>query len=328
MRVKAMYNQYNYLFTIYIAITSLKNIKIKMKVSGYVKLSENRVYSCHNEPVMTCLEIDNNHFITGGFDRLLGKIDNSKDDIDAFTYEKRYHNGIIYQFLRINSEKFASCSQDGTVCINNTSTFKHDTTLKKEGVLFRCIELIDPSSIAAGGSDNIITVFDMNAKKIKYELKGHQSYLLALFYNGKDLFSSANDFTLKQWSLSDKTILLSVGLASLVRTFCEVDSKTFATGDEKGDIIIWNTGDKVEKKNEIKGHQGTCHVITKLRKKNVWVSGGKDKSIIFWDLRKGSEVGRATDIHFDRIKTIAEFGTNQLITTSFDTLIKVWDISY
>ena len=86
MRVKAMYNQYNYLFTIYIAITSLKNIKIKMKVSGYVKLSENRVYSCHNEPVMTCLEIDNNHFITGGFDRLLGKIDNSKDDIDAFTY--------------------------------------------------------------------------------------------------------------------------------------------------------------------------------------------------------------------------------------------------
>lgn len=300
-----------------------------MKVSGSVKLSENRVYSCHNEPVMTCLEIDNSHFITGGFDRLLGKIDNSKDDIDAFTYEKKYHGGIIYQFIRINSEKFASCSQDGTVCINSFSTFKHEKTAKKEGVIFRCIEMINPSTIAAGGSDNIITVFDMNAQRIQYELRGHKSYILALFYNNQNLFSSSNDRSLKQWKLSDKSVILSVYLTSLVRTFCLVDSNSFATGDEEGNIIIWNTGSGVvSKKKKVQGHKETCHVITKLRKRNVWASGGKDKSIIFWDLRKGTEVGRATDVHFDRIKTITEFGDSQLVTTSFDTLIKVWDISY
>ena len=297
-----------------------------MKISGSITLTPSRVYSCHNQPVLTCMPIDQKNFITAGFDGLLGRIDNSREDIDAFIFEKGFHNGIIFKFLNLSETQFCSCGQD-KIRINETSTYKECSTLSKEGGFWRCVELIDENTLAAGGSDSIISVWSLSDKNKLYDLTGHESFILAMLcLNDKTLISSGNDKKMIIWDLTTKTIKKKIDLDSSIRSFCIVENNRFVSGDESGKVVLWNNeGDSM---NLVEAHKGSILVIQKLLWGHVWCTAGKDKSLIFWNMKKLEMVGKYEGVHFDTITDVKEFGNNKLITCSYDTLVKVWDIKY
>lgn len=300
-----------------------------MKISGSITLTPSRVYSCHNQPVLTCMPFGKNNFITGGFDGLLGRVDNSRDDIDAFIFDKVFHNGIIFKFLKLSNGTICSCGQD-KIRLNESSTYKENGALSKEGVFWRCAELIDDNTIAAGGSDSIIYVWSLSDKKILYELKGHESFVLALLrLNSSTLVSSGNDKKMIIWDLSTKAIKKKIDLDSSIRSFCIEENGHFVSGGENGKITLWHEGGDLIK--SVEGHNGSILVIQKLENesgKTIWCTAGKDKSLIFWNLKKLEKIGKYEGVHFDVITDVKALEGNKLITCSYDTLFKVWDIKY
>lgn len=297
-----------------------------MKISGNITLTPSRVYSCHNQPVLTCMPIAENTFITAGYNGLLGRVDNSRDDIDAFIFDRGFHNGIIFKFLKLSDGKICSCGQD-QIRINEPSTYKKIDTFSKEGVFWRCAELIDDKTLACGGSDSIISVWNLSDKKNLYDLKGHESFVLALLcLNSRTLVSSGNDKKMIIWDLSTKEIKKKIDLDSSIRSFCIEESNLFVSGSENGKITLWNEGGDMI--NSVEAHKGSILVIQKLEKGKVWCTAGKDKSLIFWNMKKLEIVGKYEEVHFDVITDVKEFGKNKLITCSYDTLFKVWDIKY
>jgi WD40 repeat protein len=106
-----------------------------------------------------------------------------------------------------DSQAMASCGEDGKIKVVSL-TGAPDITLDNPGTKVMSLCFCGPTHLAAGGSDNLIRIWDV-AKQAKItELSGHTGSIVTLAFGGNVLISAGYDTTVRVWT---STVDLATG---------------------------------------------------------------------------------------------------------------------
>lgn len=296
-----------------------------------------QIVAIHEDPVLSILPILKGSFISGGVDRMICLITNDvSQGNSAVKFLDHFQNKTITSLVAITDEVFASSSIDGTIKVMNLTNNALEvslTTAKNSPV--NCIDY-DPISkmiYAAEESGNIsqwnLNNDDMNYGKEVKTFKGHSKRVLQVkVVHSDNIASSSLDKTLRIWNIATTTEVIKIDCASLVRTICRFNEMCLTYGDEEGDITVYNIKKKASE-GVVKAHTGICHHIIQLNQDvNSFCSCGEDKSIVFLNLKKRKKTGEIKDAHFERILSIAQLINGEIVSSSMDQMMKIWNIKY
>ena len=66
------------------------------------------------------------------------------------------------------------------------------------------LAFVGPQLLAAGGSDNLIRIWDLGTRQEIGQLSGHQGSIAALVCDGSTLVSGSYDTTIRLWSVKER----------------------------------------------------------------------------------------------------------------------------
>ncbi|XP_019850695.1 PREDICTED: F-box/WD repeat-containing protein sel-10-like [Amphimedon queenslandica] len=143
--------------------------------------------------------------------------------------------------LLVNEQCVYSGSWDGTIriwSIGPTSTNTHVLPAHLEGVM--CILILNNSTLASGGGDSVVKIWEPVTGQLLLSLKGHNQEILCLQADDTVLASSSADSTIRIWN-ADKGHCVHVleNHIGLVRCLLLRGNYLISGGDRKR-INVWN----------------------------------------------------------------------------------------
>jgi len=151
----------------------------------------------HKGAVLSLCKMDTKSFLSGGADGRVNQIDIDGNLIDQY----QAHEEWIWDIVKIDDEKYASISEDGSLKI-----WKYDThrlvTAWQENIPVNSIA-VEPSMILIGRFDGSIIrlIFDYQTKTLKEisRKKCHNGIIRRIMIDEQYLYSASEDSTLKIW---------------------------------------------------------------------------------------------------------------------------------
>ncbi len=176
--------------------------------------------------------------------------------------------------------------------------------------------------LASGGWDNAVKVWDIDKKKIIFDLKKHTGGVTSIDFHPKNLFlaSTSLDSSIRVWGIKKEEVLSQSNNEVL-----------------QGDIFVSTTAKSESSKSAnytifpaltiSKAHENWINIITYSPNGRYLASGGWDNLVKIWDAQTGNLVktfkghkSAILDIYFTK-------DSKTLITSSKDETIKFWDIA-
>ena len=189
------------------------------------------------------------------------------------------------------------------------------------------------STLASGGNDNIIHLWDVWTGKPKKTLTGHTRGVSSVAFNpdGKILASGSWDDTIRLWDVSTgkllKTILTNHG--GVCRVNFAPDGLILASGGDFGSdntVRLWDvrTG---KHKTTFEGHTGTVLSIVFSPDGKTLASGSGDWTVRLWDVQTGKHKTTLTG-HTSDVWTVAfSPDGNMLASAGHDKTIRLWKLT-
>lgn len=203
-----LYNQ-NTFKTVYSLCWSKKGNKLaagchngKMRIINVNKCREICVYKCHEKPISSMSYLFfTDLIISVSFDKIL-KISDPLNKIENFKYES---DAPICSLSYSSDGKIAIGTLIGSIKIFEKVNLPPKIIYEndQENTIITSLSWSpDGSMLAAGSTDNIIRIFDVNNNKLIYLLDDHTDIISCLDWsrNGKFLASGSCDKTIKIWS--------------------------------------------------------------------------------------------------------------------------------
>ena len=218
--------------------------------------------------------------------------------------------------------------------ISDTFISKHLKTIvghtkKVLGVAFSP----DGRTLASGGYDNIIHLWDVWTGKPKKTLKGHTRGVSTVAFspNGKILASGSWDDTVRLWDVSTgkllKTILTNHG--GVCRVNFAPDGLILASGGDFGSdntVRLWNV--KTGKlKTTFEGHTGTVRSIVFSPDGKTLASGSGDWTVRLWNVKTGRHKTTLTGHTSDVWTVTFSPDGNMLASAGHDETIRLWKLT-
>ena len=230
------------------------------------------------------------------------------------------------------------------------------------GGRINCLIKLPDGTVASGGQDSKIIIWDIINKKILYILEGHTSIIWDIKYVKTNmLISASDDNSSKIWNLKDKTserfystrrhisciavlknnkILLSLSKNLLLfdletkeqEGFLEISVwslKVLKNGDVaaglcKGLLYIIEVKDEIKIKTEFaKGHNSTINFIIELDNGKLVTSADED-NLILWD-RNNPDSFYVIRGHEDKVYSLCLIEKNKFASFAIDNTIKIWE---
>ncbi len=188
----------------------------------------------------------------------------------------------------------------------------------------------DGRTIASGGDDNTIKLWNLETGELLHSLTGQSGRVLtiALSPDGQTLASShktSDRSCIKLWHLGRGELLRTLtGHHKWIYSLAiSPDGQTLVSGGYK--IKIWhlNTGEPL---HTLAGHKKSVYSLAISPDGQTLVSSGGDKTIKIWHLGTGKLLCTLTG-HSDWVRTVAISPNGQILASgSDDNTIKLWHL--
>ena len=161
------------------------------------------------------------------------------------------------------------------------------TQSKLDGAIYAVKVSHDGQTLATGGSDKIVRLWNASTLKQKLPLTGHAGPIFGLSFDpeGKRLASAGWDKIVRIWDTSSGELIKSWTAHSgdIWSIAFSPDGKRIATGGQEGIVKVWNseTG-KLEM--TFAGHESTVHCLNFNRDGSQLASGARDGSARVWNV--------------------------------------------
>lgn len=186
----------------------------------------------------------------------------------------------------------------------------------------------DGKTLASGGGDNAIKIWDIQTGRQIKSLAGHTSYILSVAFSpdGQKLASGGFDNTIRLWDAKSGTFIRSFEghTGGIFSAAFAPDGRTLASAGFDKTIKLWN----VELGREIKSLAGHTEVIFSVEFSpdgKTLASGSLDNSIKLWDTSTG--LHRTLNAHTKEVWSVTFSPDGKTLASgSPDGTIKLWDV--
>ena len=151
----------------------------------------------------------------------------------------------------------------------------------------------DGKTLASGGIDNTVKLWDARSRQEVATLKGHPGDVTSVAFSSDDkmLASGGDDNTVKLWDVrSGQEVATLKGHAATVNSVAfSSDGKIVASGSGDRTVKLWDvrSGQEVA---TLKGHAGPVRSVAFSSDGKTLASGSSDSTVKLWDVRSGQEV--------------------------------------
>jgi len=254
------------------------------------------------------------------------------------------HFGKIYSaHWAADSRRLVSASQDGKLIIWNafTTNKEHAIGLRSSWVM-TCAYSPDGGMVAAGGLDNIVSIYKLSAdkramsnEKPAAELSQHEGYLSCCrFIDNQQIISSSGDSTCILWDISrsaPKMVFTDHSQDVMSVSLMPGNPNIFASGSCDALGKIWDVRQPGKKAAlTFKGHESDVNSVSFLSDGTAFATGSDDSSCALWDLRAAAQVNRyASPKVLCGVTSVTFSGSGRLLFASYDEqIVYVWDTLY
>jgi WD40 repeat protein len=231
-----------------------------------------QTYTNHTDSVFSLDQIDNDTMVSGSLDNTtrIWRISTGETlnliNVNAAVYVVRVFSVELKQIV---------CGTSGAS--NNLQIYNYSTgdlirTLNGHSSNVYSIEMLSEQSMASGGNDFVVIIWDLSAYLIKYTLTGHNDWVTCVK---------------------------------------RLSSNLIASGDNNGLIIVWNwlTGERIF---NLTGHMNSLSSNSlDLYDEQTLISGSWDNTVQFWNITNGESIG-LIDVNDIQINALAVLKSSEL----------------
>ncbi len=201
----------------------------------------------------------------------------------------------------------------------------------------------DGNTLASGGDDKIIRLWDLNTKKLLVNLSAHSQIVTSVTFSpdGKTLATASNDKTIKLWDINTfHEIATLCGHSHVVKSVAfSPDGQILASGSWDKQVILWDVSTNTEI-TTLTGHQLQVSSVAFSPQGKLLATASFDRTIRLWQLRATEEyeaqfqnhpccslLGSLSG-HTRAVLAIAFSPDGKILATgSDDNTIKLWKVS-
>ena len=186
----------------------------------------------------------------------------------------------------------------------------------------------DGQTLATGGDDGTVRLWDLSTRQVRATLKGHKGpvWSVRCARVGELLISGSDDGTVKVWDSSTARQQSSFEHSRPIRCVALAgDGLRAAAAGSDGRVSIWNLSGE-QGRLTLLGHSGTVYAAAFSPDSRTLATGGSEGSVRFWDPGTGRQRS-SLEAHPLAVRSLwySPDGAT-LATGSWDSTVKVWDV--
>jgi WD40 repeat protein len=187
----------------------------------------------------------------------------------------------------------------------------------------------DGRQLVTAGGGGVLSVWDLEQRAITRTLHGHVNDVLrvVLFADETRALSTSKDESAIVWDLATGEPLQTFDGhgSSIEAAAVSLDGARALTGESTGRAFLWDiaTGEELF---ALPRHVGPIHATAFHPSGRIGATAGRNRMIRLWDLDARKEIGRLLG-HGEAVRDIAFASPSQLVSTSQDGTMRVWDVA-
>jgi len=220
---------------------------------------------------------------------------------------------------------------------NKTLSFSVKKSFQPTSQQINCVTNISYGSteiIAAGGTDNLIKLYNLEYWDVIASLSGHRDFISCLLFLNEFqplLISGSADRTIKIWKLSNNSCIQNIiAHAGAILCLLYIGKSLIVSGSGDKSMKIWNI-DNGACVRKIDSHLNYVTSLVSLFpfKKNLIASGSWDSTIKVWEFDGDDDTICTLKGHESSVNCllyIDNWDKELLISGSKDNSIKLWNV--